>query len=49
MKTAQQIQREGTGPYHLTKRDAGEAYRAARKIKIEFASFFTRKRGKGSK
>jgi hypothetical protein len=49
MKTAQQIQREGTGPYHLTKRDAGEAYRAARKIKIEFTSFFTRKRGKGSK
>jgi hypothetical protein len=49
MKTAQQIQREGTGPYHLTKRDAGEAYRAARKFKIEFTSFFTRKRGKGSK
>ena len=49
MKTAQQIQRDGTGLYHLTKRDAGEAYRAARKIKIEFTSFFTRTRGKGSK
>lgn len=49
MKTAQQIQREGTGLYHLTKRDAGETYRAARKVKVEFTSFFTRKRGKGSK
>lgn len=49
MKTAQQIQREGTGPYHLTKRDAGETYRAARKVKVEFTSFFTRKRGKASK
>jgi hypothetical protein len=49
MKTAQQIQREGTGPYHLTKRDAGEAFRAARKVKVEFTSFFTRKRGKASK
>jgi hypothetical protein len=49
MKTALQIQQEGTGPYHLTKRDAGEAYRAARKVRVEFTSFFTRKRGKGSK
>ncbi len=49
MKTALQIQQEGTGPYHLTKKDAGEAYRAARKVKVEFTSFFTRKRGKGSK
>ena len=49
MKTARQIQLEGTGPYHLTKKDAGEAYRAARKVKVEFTSFFTRKRGKGSK
>jgi hypothetical protein len=49
MKTAQQIQKEGTGPYHLTKRDAGEAFRAARKVKVEFTSFFARKRGKASK
>jgi hypothetical protein len=49
MKSAQQIQQEGTGLYHLTKKDAGEAYRAARKVKVEFTSFFTRKRGKGSK
>ncbi|MFN9908014.1 MAG: hypothetical protein ACK56F_18100, partial [bacterium] len=32
MKTALQIQQEGTGPYHLTKKDAGEAFRAARKV-----------------
>jgi hypothetical protein len=49
MKTALQIQQEGTGPYHLTKKDAGEAYRAARKVKVEFTSFFTRKRGKATK
>ena len=49
MKTARQIQQEGTGPYQLTKKDAGEAFRAARKVKVEFTSFFTRKRGKGSK
>ena len=49
MKSAQQIQHDGTGIYRLTKKDAGEAYRAARKVKVEFTSFFTRKRGKGSK
>jgi hypothetical protein len=48
MKSAQQIQREGTGIYCLTKKDAGEAFRAARKVKVEFTSFFTRKK-KGSK
>jgi len=49
MKSPQQIQQEGTGIYRLSKKDAGEAYRAARKIKVEFTSFFTRKRGKASK
>ena len=49
MKSPQQIQREGTGLYYMTKRDAGETYRAARKVKVEFTSFFTRKRGKASK
>ena len=49
MKTALHIQQEGTGPYHLTKKDAGEAFRAARKVKVEFTSFFTRKRGKATK
>ena len=49
MKSAQQIQQEGTGIYHLTKKEAGEAYRAAKKVKVEFNSFFTRKRGKASK
>ncbi len=49
MKSTQQIQQEGTGLYHLTRKEAGEAYRAARKVKVEFTSFFTRKRGKASK
>lgn len=49
MKSAQQIQQEGTGIYHLTKKEAGEAYRAAKKVKVEFNSFFTRKRGKAGK
>ena len=49
MKSAQQIQQDGTGIYRLTKKDVGEAFRAARKIKIDSMSFFTRKRGKASK
>lgn len=49
MKSPQQIQQEGTGIYRLSKKDAGEAYRAARKVKVDSTSFFTRKRGKASK
>jgi hypothetical protein len=40
---------QGSGPYQLTKEQAGEAYRAARKIKIEFTTFWNRKRGKATK
>lgn len=49
MKSPQQIQQEGAGLYHLTKKEAGEAYRAAKKVKVEFNSFFTRKQRKASK
>jgi hypothetical protein len=38
-----------SGPYQLTKEQAGEAYRAARKIKTEFTTFWNRKRGKATK
>ena len=39
----------GSGPYQLTKEQAGEAYRAARKIKTEYTTFWNRKRGKATK
>ena len=39
----------GTGVMCMTKTEAGEAYRAAKRKKVEFTSFFTRKRGKASK
>jgi hypothetical protein len=44
MKLARQILQEGTGVYRITRKEAGETYRAARKVKVEFTSFFTRKR-----
>jgi hypothetical protein len=40
---------EGSGPYLLTKKGAGEVYRAARKIKPELTSYWNRKRGKATK
>jgi hypothetical protein len=39
----------GTGVMCMTKTEAGEAYRAAKRKKMEFTSFFTRKRVKGTK
>ena len=40
---------QGTGIMCMTKIEAGEAYRAAKRKKVEFVSFFTRKRGKATK
>lgn len=40
---------KGSGPYQLTKEQAGEAYRAARKVKVQYTSFFTRKPRKAAK
>ena len=40
---------QGSGTYQLTKEQAGEAYRAARKIKVQYTSFFTRKPRKAAK
>ena len=49
MKSAQHIQKEGTGVYCITKKEAGETYRAARKVKVDYVSYWSRRRGKGSK
>ncbi len=48
-KELTKIINEGSGPYQITKQQAGETYRAARKIKTEFTTFWNRKRGKASK
>jgi hypothetical protein len=48
-KEVLKIINQGSGPYQLTKEQAGEAYRAARKMKTEFISFWNRKRGKATK
>jgi hypothetical protein len=40
---------KGSGPYQLTKEQAGETYRAARKVKVQYTSFFTRKPRKAAK
>jgi len=39
----------GSGPYQLTKEQAGEAYRAARKVKVDYVSYWSRRRGKATK
>jgi len=48
-KELTKIINEGSGPYQITKQQAGETYRAARKIKTEFTTFWNRKRGKATK
>jgi hypothetical protein len=40
---------QGSGPYQLTKEQAGEAYRAARKVKVDYVSYWSRRRGKATK
>jgi hypothetical protein len=49
MRKALETINHGTGVMCMTKTEAGEAYRAAKRKKVEFTSFFTRKRGKGTK
>lgn len=49
MKSAQQIQQDGTGLKILTRKEIGEVVKAAKKHKIGVTSFFTRKRGNASK
>ena len=41
---------DGTGLYLMTRRDAGETFRAARKVRVKGdVSFWRRPRGKASK
>jgi hypothetical protein len=49
MRSAKEIQREGDGIKVLSRKDVGEAVRAAKAKKTEFTSFWTRKRGKATK
>ena len=49
MKSAKEIQREGNGLRVLTRGEVGAAFKAARAKKMEFTSYWTRKRGKASK
>ena len=49
MKSAKEIQREGDGLRVLARGEVGAAFRAARAKNMEFTSFWTRKRGKGTK
>jgi hypothetical protein len=49
MKSAKEIQREGDGLRVLSRGEVGAAFRAARAKKIEFTSYWTRRRGKASK
>ena len=49
MRSAKEIQREGDGIRVLSRGEVGAAFKAARAKKMEFTSFWTRKRGKASK
>jgi hypothetical protein len=49
MRSVQDIMREGNGIKVLSRKDVGEAVRAAKAKKTEFTSFWTRKRGKATK
>ena len=49
MRTAKEIQRDGDGLRVLARGEVGAAFRAARAKKMEFTSFWTRKRGKATK
>jgi hypothetical protein len=49
MKSAKEIQREGNGLRVMSRGEVGAAFKAARAKKMEFTSFWTRRRGKASK
>jgi hypothetical protein len=49
MRSAKEIQREGDGIRVLSRGEVGAAFKAARAKKMEFTSFWTRRRGKASK
>jgi hypothetical protein len=49
MRTAKEIQREGNGHYRFRKGEISEIVAASKAKKVEYTSYWTRKRGKATK
>jgi hypothetical protein len=49
MRTAKEIQREGNGHYRFRKGEISEIVAATKSKKVEYTSYWTRKRGKATK
>jgi hypothetical protein len=49
MRTAKDIQREGNGHYRFRKGEISEIVAASKAKKVEYTSYWTRKRGKATK
>jgi hypothetical protein len=49
MRTAKEIQREGNGHYRFRKGEISEIVAASKAKKVEYTSYWTRRRGKASK
>jgi hypothetical protein len=49
MRTAKEIQREGNGHYRFRKGEISEIVAASKAKKMEYTSYWTRKRGKATK
>ncbi len=49
MRTAKEIQREGNGHYRFRKGEISEIVAASKVKKVEYTSYWTRKRGKATK
>jgi hypothetical protein len=49
MRTEKEIQREGNGHYRFRKGEISEIVAATKAKKVEYTSYWTRKRGKATK
>jgi hypothetical protein len=49
MRTAKEIQREDNGHYRFRKGEISEIVAASKAKKVEYTSYWTRKRGKATK
>jgi len=49
MRTAKEIQREGNGHYRFRKGEISDIVAATKAKKVEYTSYWTRKRGKATK
>lgn len=49
MRTAKEIHREGNGHYRFRKGEISEIVAASKAKKVEYTSYWTRKRGKAAK